>query len=129
LPGLDLITNKSILSIIGGFILVVLSGLALCVGAVIPYIVSLYRLHLKYDVNYDYFQPLQSLTEISAAVSFPISNYLIDNVFDRRSRPVILIGGLIGLPLLYYSVALHVDPFIFLFMYAGGNGIIKGFYK
>ena len=55
LPGLDLITFKAINSIIGGFILVVLSGLALCVGAVIPYIVSLYRMHLKYDVTYDDF--------------------------------------------------------------------------
>jgi hypothetical protein len=72
---------------------------------------------------------LQALTEILAAVSFPIANYLIDHVFNRRSRPVIFIGSLLGLPLLYYSVALHVDPFLFVFMYASGNGIIKGFYK
>lgn len=106
-----------------------LSGLALCVGAVIPYMVSLYRLHLKYDVNYDTFQPMQALTEILAAVSFPISNYMIDHVFSRHSRPVIFIGGILGLSLLYYSVALHVDPHIFVFMYSAGNGIIKGFYK
>ena len=103
--------------------------MALCVGSLIPYIVSLYRLHLKYDVNYDTFQPLQALTEILAAVSFPIANYLIDYVFNHRSRPVIFIGALIGIPLLYYSIALHVDPHIFLFMYAAGNGIIKGFFK
>lgn len=69
------------------------------------------------------------MTEILAAVSFPIANYLIDHVFSRKSRPVILIGSLLGLPLLYYSVALHVNPHLFIFMYAAGNGIIKGFYK
>lgn len=72
---------------------------------------------------------MQALTEILAAVSFPISNFMIDNYFNHHSRPVVFIGGFIGLALLYYSVALHVDPFIFLFMYAGGNGIVKGFYK
>lgn len=58
LPGINMITKKSVMTLFGGFILLILSGLALCVGAVIPYIVSLYRYHLRYDVNYDTFQPL-----------------------------------------------------------------------
>lgn len=117
------------LTLIAGYILLVLSGLALCLGAVLPYIVSLYRMHLKYDVNYDTFQPMQALTEIFASVSFPISNYLIDKHFRRHSRPVILLGGLLGLSLLFFSVALHVSPHVFLLMYASGNGIVKGFFK
>ena len=58
LPGINMITKQSVMTLFGGFILLILSGLALCVGAVIPYIVSLYRYHLRYDVNYDTFQPL-----------------------------------------------------------------------
>lgn len=83
LPGIDLFTGKAILTLVAGFMMMLLSGLALCVGAVTPYIVSFYRKHLKYDVNYDTFQPLLTLTEITSASFYPIANYLIDHVFHR----------------------------------------------
>lgn len=129
LPGVDLFTYTSMFTLGAGFLLMVLSGLAMCVGAVTPYIVSFYRQHLKYDVNYDTFQPMLTLTEITAAFFFPIANYLIDHVFDRQSRPAALIGAVIGLLLLYECVNLRVNPYVFIIMYTSGNGIIKGFYK
>lgn len=129
MPGIDLVTKASISTLIAGFVLLTLSGLALCVGAVSPYIVSFYRMHLRYDVDYDTFQPLQALTELISAASYPIANYLIDHLFDRHSRPVVFIGAVFGLALLYLCVSLHVNPYIFILMYTSGSGIIKGFYK
>lgn len=55
LPGIDLVTSLSVCTLIAGFILVLISGLTLCVGAITPYIVSFFRLHLKYEVDYDTF--------------------------------------------------------------------------
>lgn len=54
---------------------------------------------------------------------------MIDKLFNRHSKPVILIGGFVGIALLYFCVAIHVNPFLFIVMYATGNGVIKGFYK
>lgn len=69
------------------------------------------------------------MTEIIAAVCFPVANHLIDHFFNRKSRPVVFIGGVFGLSLLYLCMYLHVNPLIFIIMYTAGNGIIKGFYK
>ena len=69
------------------------------------------------------------MSELIAAVNFPIANYLIDHCFNRTSRPVVVIGAIIGLSLLYFCVQLHVNPYMFILMYTTGSGIIKGFYK
>lgn len=106
-----------------------ITGLSMCLGAILPYIVSYYRMYLNFDVNYDTFQPVQTLTEITAAFSFPISNFLIDYIFDKKVRPVIFIGAIFGLGFQYASVTFHVGPYIFIMLYTLGAGIIKGFYK
>ena len=56
--GVDKITFKSILTLVGGLILMMTSGLAYALGTISPYIVSYFRINLRYDVNYDTFYPL-----------------------------------------------------------------------
>ena len=82
----------------------------------------------KYDVDYDTFFPMQALTEGWASICFPIANSMVD-FFGGSSRPVIVIGGLIGVTSLYLSAVLKLHPYLFLIIFTLGLGAIKAFYK
>lgn len=106
-----------------------ISGLAFALGTISPYIVSYFRINLRYDVNYDTFYPLQAITEIICSAIYPLANFLVMKKFHERSRPALLIGAFSGISLLYLCVAIKVHPHVFILMYAAGCGFLKGFFK
>jgi len=125
----DKVTVKAALTLFAGLILLMTAGVCYVVGSVIPYIVSYFRMFLKYDVDYDTFYPLQALTEVMASIVYPIANLLVVEVFDRRSRPALLLGSIAGVSLLYTCVTVKVHPHVFIVMYSTGCGVLKGFFK
>lgn len=129
IDGVNKFTPASIITLIGGSILLMTTGLAYALGTISPYIVSYYRIYLGYDVNYDTFYPLHSLTEISCSIVYPLANFLVMKVFGESSRPALIIGAIVGIGMLFCCVALKLNPYLFILMYASGLGIIKGFYK
>lgn len=127
--GENKMTVHAIATLLGGLILMMIAGLPYAFGNVIPYIVSYFRMYLKYDVEFDTFYPMIFITEISSSIIYPFANYLVTKRFNDRSRPPLIIGGSIGISLLFLSVAIKVPPYAFIFMYAIGGGLIKGFNK
>lgn len=105
------------------------AGLPYAFGNIIPYIVSYYRMYLKYNVNYDTFFPMNTMTEIISSLIYPYANYLVSKRFHQSSRPPLLIGLISGVILLFLGVAFKVPPYLFIVMYALGTGLIKGFNK
>lgn len=77
IEGVDKFTPASIITLFGGLVLLMISGLSYAIGSVSPYIVSYYRMYMRFDVTYDTFMPIQSLTELSSSIIFPIANYLV----------------------------------------------------
>lgn len=129
LEGVDKFTASSIVTLFGGLLLLMASGLAYALGTISPYIVSYFRMYCRYDVNYDTFYPLQALTEISCSCTYPVANFLVVAVFNGRSRPALSIGAVLGIGLLCLCVVIEVPPYAFIVMYAVGAGLVKGFYK
>ena len=80
-PGENQMTVHAVATLFGGLILMMVAGLPYAFGNIIPYIVSYFRMYLKYDVNYDTFFPMSPMTEIISSFIYPYANYLVSKKF------------------------------------------------
>jgi len=55
IPGEDRLSFEAIRTLAGGFLMCFVAGSILAFGSLVPYIVSYYRMILKYDINEDTF--------------------------------------------------------------------------
>ena len=79
------------------------AGSYLALGSLIVYIVSYYRIILKYDVDENTFMSLYPLLLIFNTIFFVIANKMID-YFNGQSKLVASIIGFFGISLCYLSV-------------------------
>jgi len=110
----------------GCWIVQLIVGAQLALGNTSVYFTSYYRYTLGYDVNQDFFYPMQPLIVILASLFFPLGNWLMD-VIGNKSRPVILLGGGCAILLVTCAVAMKPTPRVFIVLYCLGMGIFKGF--
>ena len=129
IAGENKFTFQAVFTLFGGLILMMVAGLPYAFGNISPYIVSYFRMFLRYNVDYDTFYPMISLTEIISSLIYPFANYLVVKKFNENSRPPLVLGGAIGICFIFFGVALKVHPYIFIIMYATGTGFLKGFNK
>lgn len=86
-------------------------------------------MYRNYDVDYDTFYPMISLPDVISACIYPFANYLVAVRFNEKSRPPLIIGGIIGITLIFSSVAIKFGPIVFIIVYSLGTGMLKGFNK
>lgn len=70
-------TFQAVFTLSGGLVLMMVAGLPYAYGNISPYIVSYFRMFQRYNVDYDTFYPMISLTEIIASLIYPYANYLV----------------------------------------------------
>jgi MFS family permease len=104
-----------------------LTGTVLALGSMNVYITSYFRQSLEYDVNQDLFDKMLPLCLIFTTLTYPIGNRLVDT-FDGQSRPVIVIGAILGLSMFYSCAVIRYNPYTFVFVWCFGMGIMKGFF-
>ena len=94
-------------------------------GNISVYFTSYYRYSLKYNVNPDTFFPIQPLIVVFATFVFPLGNKLVD-YFNNKSRPVIAIGGVVAIAMVFLCSICKFHPKVFIVVYALGMGVFKG---
>ena len=98
----------------------------MAMGSLVVYMVSYFRIVRKHDVSEDSFFALLPLIVTIASVAFPIANHYIDSKFDGRSRPVLIICAGVGLALILTTTYELYSPYVYIFVYTLGFGIMKG---
>ena len=92
-------------------------------GSIVPYIVSYFRISLGCDVSNETFEFLLPLVMIITTLWYPIANFLADSVSPRT---IIICASVFGLAALYSCALIRMSPYMFIALFAGGLGILKG---
>lgn len=89
--------TEVILTLVGGWLLTCGTGTLLALGSMNVYMLSYFRMSLHYDVNADLFDKMLPMCILFNIFTFPIGSYLVE--WFGQSRPVIMIGAVVGLSL------------------------------
>ena len=124
--GKNKITPAAFSTLFGAWIVQLIVGALLAMGNINVYILSYYKHTLGYsEVNVDTFYALQPLMVMFATFFFPLGNYLVDRL--GGSRPVIAIGGVVALSIVFICASYKFSPTVFLWLFSFAMGLYKGF--
>ena len=124
--GKNKITSAALSTLLGAWIVELIVGAILAMGNISVYLVSYYNHTLGCpEVNVDTFYGLQPLMVMFSMFFFPLGNHLVDRL--GGTRPVIAIGGVVALSIVFVCASYKFSPTVFLWLFSFAMGLYKGF--
>ena len=126
-PKDNVFNPKTIMALVGGWMIVLVPGTILALGSMNVYMLSYYHESQHYKVNADLFNRMLPLVYIFSMMCYPVGNFLVD-FFHGQSRPVIMIAAFIGLSMQLSCSLITYHPNTFIFVWCSSMGLQRGCY-